>query len=161
MIRAAALTALVALVAVAWMALLPAAAVSQPLAFNHAKHGAVACDVCHRGARTGVEAGIPQVAMCQQCHATAPGGASTEVWDEATRRGTLAWVKVTQLPRHVYFSHQRHTAIGGLECASCHGGELRARTTPPGAAPVRLDMTTCLSCHRREGASEDCTGCHR
>lgn len=160
MIRLTGIAALIAIVAVGWMALLPAPAVSQPLAFDHARHRTTACDVCHRGARRDARAGIPQVALCQRCHATAPRSVSLQVWDEATRRGTLAWVTVTQMPLHVYFSHRRHTTIAGLDCVSCHG-DFRDRTTPPPAAPVRLEMDTCMSCHRREGASEDCTGCHR
>ena len=44
------LPAIVTLViAIAWILVLPEAPVAQPVAFNHAKHGAVACVVCHAG----------------------------------------------------------------------------------------------------------------
>jgi hypothetical protein len=58
------------------------------------------------------------------------------------------------------FSHRRHVTLAKLDCESCHG-KMRERMAPLGVAPVRLDMNTCLSCHRREGAAEDCAACHR
>jgi hypothetical protein len=137
----------------------PPASVRQPFAFPHAKHQAIGCTVCHRGAATAVHAGIPDMTLCTKCHATAPA-AAVAVWDGVVARKTAGWVQVTHVPQHVYFSHRRHTTIARLECTSCHG-EMRDRRTPPGTAPVRLVMTTCLSCHRHEGAAEDCAACHR
>lgn len=146
-------------VAAAWIAVLPQAPIRQPIAFPHAKHQTTGCTVCHRGSGTNVRAGIPDVAVCTKCHATAPAGTSG-VWDAAVSKKTIAWVQVTQVPDHVMFSHRRHTTLGGLHCESCHG-DMKERLTPPGRSPVRLNMTTCLSCHRREGAAEDCAACHR
>ncbi len=147
------------LVAAAWVVVLPPSPVGQPIAFPHAKHQTTGCTVCHRGGGTAARAGIPDVAVCARCHATAPAGTSA-VWEAALSRKTIAWVQVTQLPDHVMFSHRRHTRLGGLQCESCHG-DMKQRLTPPGRSPVRLDMTTCLSCHHREGAAEDCAACHR
>jgi hypothetical protein len=146
-------------VAAAWLAVLPAAAVRQPIAFPHAKHQTVACAVCHRGAATAERAGVPDIQLCAKCHATAPGSAGS-VWDAAVARKSIAWVQVTRVPPHVMFSHRRHTTIARLDCTSCHGA-MRTRTTPVGTAEVRLVMNTCLSCHRHEGAAEDCAACHR
>jgi hypothetical protein len=148
-----------ALAAVAWIVVLPEAAVRQPIAFPHAKHQTVGCTVCHKGAASSTHAGLPAISVCTNCHATAPANAAS-VWDAAVARKSIAWVQVTQVPTHVMFSHRRHTTLGRLDCASCHG-DMRGRATPPGTAPVRLVMTTCLSCHRREGAAEDCAACHR
>jgi menaquinone reductase, multiheme cytochrome c subunit len=141
---AAALVTVVA--ALGWIAAMPAAAIRQPVAFPHAKHNVVACAVCHRGVTTAARAGIPDATFCAKCHTTLPR--------------TIAWVQVTRIPSHVMFSHRRHVALAGLDCASCHG-EMREPRTPVGTAPVRLTMTTCLSCHRHEGAAEDCAACHR
>ena len=138
---------------------LPPASVSQPIAFPHAKHQAIDCTVCHRGAAAAVRAGIPEITVCAKCHATAPAGTAA-VWDGAVARKSVGWVQVTHVPEHVYFSHRRHTSLGRLECASCHG-DMRDRRTPPGTPQVQLVMTTCLSCHRHEGAAEDCAACHR
>jgi hypothetical protein len=145
--------------AAAWLVALPAAPVHQPIAFPHAKHQTVDCTVCHRGAASAVRAGIPDIHLCSKCHATPPGQ-SAAAWDAAVAGKAIAWVQVTHVPAHVMFSHRRHTAIGRLDCASCHG-QMRGRTTPPGSADVRLVMNTCLSCHRHEGAAEDCAACHR
>lgn len=146
-------------VAAGWLAILPAASVRQPIAFPHAKHQTVGCAVCHRGATTAAHAGIPQMSTCAKCHATAPAGTAA-AWDASVARKSIAWVQVTHVPPHVMFSHRRHTALGRLDCASCHG-DMRTRRTPVTAADVRITMTTCLSCHRHEGAAEDCAACHR
>lgn len=145
--RRALVTVLVAAAAaLLWIAALPPAAVSQPLAFPHARHQTVDCAVCHRGVTTQARAGIPDAAFCAKCHSALPR--------------TIAWVQVNTLPPHVMFSHQRHVTLARLDCASCHG-EMRERRTPPGAPAARIAMTTCLSCHRHEGAAEDCAACHR
>lgn len=102
--------------------------------------------VCHRGATTTARAGIPDAAVCAKCHTTTPG--------------SIAWIQVTHVPSHVMFSHRRHVTLARLDCVSCHG-EMRERRTPPGIAAVRLTMATCVSCHRHEGATEDCAACHR
>lgn len=140
----AALVAIVA--ALVWLAAMPAASIRQPIDFPHVKHQAVACTVCHRGAVTAARAGIPDAAFCAKCHSALPR--------------TIAWVQVTALPPHVMFSHRRHVTLARLDCTSCHG-EMRTRRSPPGAAQVQLTMTACLSCHRHEGAADDCAACHR
>jgi len=145
--------------AAAWLAAMPAAPVRQPIAFPHARHQSVECTVCHRGAESAARAGVPDIQLCAKCHATAPGP-SGAAWDAAVARKSIDWVQVTRVPPHVMFSHRRHTVIAGLDCASCHG-PMRGRTAPVGTADVRLVMNTCLSCHRHEGAAEDCAACHR
>lgn len=148
-------------VAAAWIAVLPSAPLRQPIAFSHAKHQTTGCVVCHKGAEAGTFAVIPDVALCARCHATAPPGTSA-VWDDAVaKKKAIGWVKVTtQMPSDVLFSHRRHTTLGGLQCESCHG-EMKSRSTPPVRTASRLTMTTCISCHQREGAAEDCAACHR
>jgi hypothetical protein len=148
-------------VAVVWVFALPTAPMAQPIAFNHAKHAGVGCILCHQGAATAARAGIPQSDTCTRCHATAPGrGISDAAWTGIASGKPIAWLRVTRLPDHVAFSHRRHTGPAQLACVSCHG-DMTLRTAPPARAAVRLEMTTCLSCHTREGASEDCAGCHR
>jgi hypothetical protein len=145
------------LVAAAWIVVLPPSPVRQPIAFPHAKHQGVACTVCHRGAATTAHAGIPSAAMCARCHSTIPGRATPS---PAQREPPIAWVQVTHVPDHVMFSHRRHVTLAKLDCESCHG-KMRDRMAPLGVAPVRIEMKTCLACHNREGASEDCAACHR
>jgi hypothetical protein len=147
-------------VAVGWVIALPPAALTQPIAFNHARHAAINCVVCHQGARSGARSGIPQGDTCGRCHATEPPGVSEAAWSDIAAGQKIPWLRLTRLPEHVAFSHRRHTGAAQLACESCHG-DMSRRTVPPARAPVRLVMDTCLSCHRREGASEDCAGCHR
>ena len=33
----------------------------------------------------------------------------------------IKWNKVHNLPDHVFFSHQQHVNVGGLQCQNCHG----------------------------------------
>jgi len=154
------LVSLALLVAAAWILVMPSLPIAQPAAFNHARHRAVACVNCHRGVESSARATLPAQADCARCHATAPPGIADAQWPLSDRTRPIVWVQVTRLPDHVMFSHRRHVVAGNLACASCHA-DIGQRTTPPGAAPVRLDMKACLSCHQREGASEDCDGCHR
>jgi hypothetical protein len=144
--RALTAIAVAVVAAAAWLLAAPPAPLRQPIAFPHAKHQAVACVVCHRGATATSRAGIPDATFCAKCHSTLPNA--------------IAWVQVTRIPPHVNFSHRRHVAIAHLDCTSCHG-EMRDRRTPVGTAAVQLTMTTCLACHRHEGAAEDCAACHR
>ena len=140
--------------------ILPAAPVTQALPFNHAKHAALTCAGCHAGIQTTPRAGFPPHEVCAKCHATAPASVASADWKQLQTTGVRFWKPVTSVPDHVMFSHRRHVALAGLACESCHG-DIGRRTTPPGRAPVRLVMDTCLACHRTEGASEDCAGCHR
>jgi hypothetical protein len=33
----------------------------------------------------------------------------------------IKWVKVHNLPDHVYFNHSQHVVAGGVDCKQCHG----------------------------------------
>lgn len=175
MTRALLLTAVVTMSAVIWITLLPPAAIRQPIPFDHSKHAEVSCVACHRGADRAASAGIPEVSTCLECHATPPraveqvlsagpplagSDARTPTWDELVRGAGPVWMRVSRLPDHVMFSHRRHVGAARLACDSCHG-DMRSRRAALTSAPLRLDMDACLSCHKNEGASEDCVACHR
>jgi len=36
-------------------------------------------------------------------------------------QGPIEWIRVHNLPDHVYFSHAQHVTVGKLECQQCHG----------------------------------------
>ena len=147
--------------ALVWVLLLPSVPVAQPLAFNHAGHQAIACATCHSGAETSARAGIPQGDVCLECHATAPKAAgAAALWPELARGRQIDWLRVTRVPDHVMFSHRRHVTLGRLACASCHG-EAGTSVTPPRRPPRRLQMSSCIGCHRQVNVSEDCASCHR
>jgi hypothetical protein len=160
MVRPVILGATALAVATGWVLVLPAASVTQPLAFNHAKHAEVACATCHSGVETRARATFPSGATCANCHATAPASVGQATRDAIQRQDPARWVPVTHLADHVMFSHRRHVTLGGLACESCHA-DIGQRTAPPPRRPMRLIMDTCLACQHREGASADCAACHR
>ncbi len=160
MARPLVLAVIVVAAGAGWMLLLPPAPAAQPVDFSHAKHRGMACAVCHRGAEVSARAGIPQGETCVKCHATAPRGTEAALWSDVERGGRLGWTRVTRVPDHVYFSHRRHVALAKLDCASCHD-DIGQRAAAPAGAPLRLDMDACLTCHKTEGASQDCASCHR
>ena len=167
MVRALILGATVLAVATLWVLVLPVGAVTQPLAFNHAKHAAVACATCHSGVETRARATFPTGATCAKCHATPPRSALTgqlvvsqKDWDAVQGPNPARWKPVTHLLDYVTFSHRRHVTQGGLACESCHA-DIGQRTVPPPRTPMRMRMDSCLACHQREGASADCAACHR
>lgn len=58
----------------------------------------------------------------------------------------IEWVKIHNLPDHVYFSHEQHVAVGQVQCQRCHGSvedmdEVYQFST--------LAMGWCVNCHRQ------------
>jgi hypothetical protein len=56
----------------------------------------------------------------------------------------------------VKFPHSPHIRAK-IDCAVCHGDMTKATTAD---RLVTHNMGTCLNCHRRYNASEDCAACH-
>ena len=60
-------------------------------------------------------------------------------------QGPIEWVKVHNLPDHVYYNHSQHVTVGELECQTCHGPveemDVVRQVTP-------LSMGWCINCHR-------------
>ena len=154
----------------------------QPIAFPHRVHAGdnrIACLYCHGAARTSRYAGIPSASLCTSCHdLLEKQTGEIERLKEAVQLGhPIAWVKVHNLPDHVYFNHSQHV-VSGVACQRCHGAVERmdrvAQTAP-------LTMGWCLDCHRSSAhlplsgwervvrgprerpsaaAGLDCAGCH-
>lgn len=145
----------------------PAPYVAQPLPFPHAEHVAlnVRCVSCHAGALDGPEARIPSTDICALCHRTDRDFPATppELAVFIASGREIPWQQVHKLPRHVYFSHRRHVALGEIECSTCHGN-LESAVEPVSRArfPGGFDgMMRCVDCHRQQGVSTDCLSCHR
>lgn len=139
--------------------------VKQPVEYNHRLHVGkleLACDLCHETSTSGEVAGLPPLSTCAACHEEANGTSAEEKKVvEAVRAGrAIPWVRLYELPRHVYFTHRRHVAIARITCERCHG-EMRAQARPPPAALVALGMSDCIECHGERGAGRDCATCHR
>ena len=135
---------------------------AQPIAFSHAIHAgdmALDCTHCHQYVEISRHPGLPSVATCMECHEFAATDRPeiqklTGYWQEGRE---VEWIKVYDLPWHVYFSHKRHVKAD-VDCANCHGDV----TVQMPIRQVRsLKMGWCVSCHRENAAPTDCWTCHK
>jgi hypothetical protein len=69
---------------------------------------------------------------------------TTEVKSEIY--GPIPWVRIHNLPDHVYFNHAQHVTVGKIECQQCHG-EVEAMKVLQQYSP--LSMGWCINCHRQ------------
>lgn len=78
-------------------------------------------------------------------------GLPGETWDPATANAKpIEWVKIHNLPDHVYFNHSQHVKAGQIACQKCHGeiqemGEVKQHSD--------LSMGWCINCHRETGVN--------
>ncbi|MDQ3279263.1 MAG: c-type cytochrome [Bacteroidota bacterium] len=141
----------------------------------HAGINQINCLYCHGSAWEGKHAGIPTLNICMNCHKSineyvqgpklmdedgkeingtaeikklyqyagfTPGPGA--VWDPAKAKSP-AWVKIHNLPDHVYFNHAQHTRVGGVPCQNCHGNIQEMDKVYQASA---LSMGWCINCHR-------------
>jgi hypothetical protein len=143
-----------------------AASHKQPITYNHQVHveeNDMECTDCHLYVETRARATIPNIEVCGECHSDEPMTESAEeqkVVDYVSRGEKIPWLKIYRVPSHVYFSHRRHTALGEIACATCHG-DMERMTTPPPKPAVPISMDRCMGCHEQNQVSNDCTRCHR
>jgi mono/diheme cytochrome c family protein len=159
---------------------------NQPIKFSHKLHAGknkIDCQYCHSSASKSKHAGIPSVNVCMNCHKGIKQGHNDEFtaeiqkiydaigFDPATssyienyEQKPIEWVKVHNLPDHVYFNHAQHVAVGGLQCQNCHGpvetyttGKIApvsdlAKVDLPGIIQLEkptLTMGWCIECHNK------------
>lgn len=138
----------------------------QPIKFSHKIHAGdneIACQYCHNTVEKSRHAGIPSVNICMNCHKGIQEGPTTgkteiaKIYDAAgfdpstgkydeSKANPLKWIKVYNLPDHVYFNHSQHVVVGKQDCANCHG-DVKAMTTVEQKNP--LTMKWCIECHRK------------
>lgn len=139
----------------------------------HAGVNQVNCLYCHGGAQESKHANIPSVNVCMNCHMGINEYAKgpklyredgTEVdgtaeiqklyqyagWDPSSKKYTgkgkpIEWIRIHNLPDHVYFNHAQHVNAGKVQCQTCHGeiqkmGEVYQSSD--------LSMGWCVNCHR-------------
>ncbi len=58
----------------------------------------------------------------------------------------VQWVKIHNLPDHVYFNHSQHVKVGKVQCQRCHG-QITEMDEVFQFAP--LSMGWCINCHRQ------------
>ena len=147
----------------------------QPIHYSHKIHSGtnkIDCKYCHSSARVSKHSGIPSLNVCMNCHrniAEYNGEEDIENgytkdfytkeikklyaavgWDEENQKYTgetqpVKWVRIHNLPNHVYFNHAQHVEIGEIQCQKCHGPveemEIMYQYSP-------LTMGWCIDCHR-------------
>jgi len=144
----------------------------------HAGLNQINCLYCHGAAQDSRHAMIPSVNVCMNCHMsiqeytgpqlydgngnevsgtneikklyeyagyTAKPGA---VWTPNANTKPIAWVKIHNLPDHVYFNHSQHIKVGGVACQTCHGEITKMDEVKQFA---NLSMGWCVNCHRNTG----------
>ena len=57
----------------------------------------------------------------------------------------IQWIRVHNLPDHVFFSHAQHVGIGKLDCAECHG---KVEEVYRIEQVTDMSMGWCIECHR-------------
>ena len=137
----------------------------QPIRFSHALHvgqNQIECQYCHTGVEKSRTANIPGTQICMNCHKYVQEGpkyGKAEIakiyeysgWDPNQTKFVRApknieWVKIHDLPDHVYFNHSQHVKVGGIKCQTCHG-KVEEYEVMKQFAP--LSMGWCINCHRQ------------
>ena len=137
----------------------------QPIQFSHKIHAGdheIACQYCHSSVEKSRHASVPSVNICMNCHKGIQKGAQygekeiakiyeaagfdpkTLSYDES-KQNPIKWIKVHNLPDHVYFNHSQHVVVGQIACETCHGN-VKEMTVAEQKAP--LTMKWCIECHR-------------
>ncbi len=140
----------------------------QPIWFSHKVHAGqngIDCEYCHVDARTSRHAGVPSLNVCMNCHSQVHKGSvsgekeiakiydylgynpKTMKYDKPAK--PIQWVKVHNLPDHVYFSHAQHVQAGKVECQECHGPVEKMNRVVEYKELAMGDF--CLDCHRKRG----------
>ena len=147
----------------------------QPIYYSHKVHAGtnqISCLYCHGGAQDSKHANIPSVNVCMNCHMaikeysgdpiTREDGSSVngsaEIkklyeyagWNPDLKKydkpgKPIEWIRIHNLPDHVYFNHSQHVKVGQQKCQTCHGN---IQEMPEVAQFAELSMGWCINCHR-------------
>lgn len=126
----------------------------QPVKFSHAVHSGqngTDCIYCHSSAQYSKSAGIPPENVCMNCHLLVRNGTRSgaieiaKVISAYDNTKPIEWIKVYNLPDHVFFSHAQHVSAGGISCQECHGNVEKMDVI---YQVPDLSMGWCLNCHR-------------
>lgn len=146
----------------------------QPIAFSHKLHAGtneIECQYCHSSAMVAKTPLIPSTNVCMNCHKyikKGPKYGETEIakiynaigWDKDNgvytgEEDPVKWVKVHDLPDHVYFNHAQHVNVAELECETCHGQVQEMEVVEQVSA---LTMGWCINCHNETEVKRDGNG---
>ena len=139
----------------------------------HAGINQINCLYCHGSAWESKHAAIPSINICMNCHkaistyekgpklyneegeeinGTAEieklykyaGFTPGQPWDPKNAK-PVEWVKIHNLPDHVYFNHSQHVNAGQVACQTCHGNIQEMDVV---SQKSDLSMGWCINCHR-------------
>lgn len=126
----------------------------QPIKFSHKVHAGdqgIDCMYCHTTVEHSKSAGIPPVNLCLNCHVLIREGTNSgrfeisKLIDAFENEERIEWIRIHNLPDHVYFNHAQHVNAGKLDCNQCHGPVETMHTV---RQVHDLSMGWCLDCHR-------------
>ena len=147
----------------------------QPIYYLHKVHAGtnqISCLYCHGGAQDSKHANIPSVNVCMNCHMAIKEykGDPIVMEDGKSVNGTaeiqklykyagwnpeikkydkpgqpIEWIRIHNLPDHVYFNHSQHVKVGKQVCQTCHGP---IQEMPQVYQYAELSMGWCINCHR-------------
>lgn len=127
----------------------------QPIKFSHKVHAGankIDCKYCHHTAEFGKSAGIPAMELCMNCHILVREGARSgkfeiaKVVEANETKKPVSWIRLHNLPDHVFFSHAQHVTVGKIDCKQCHGQVPEMDIMRQNAD---LSMGWCINCHRQ------------
>lgn len=147
----------------------------QPIFFSHKVHpgtNQISCLYCHGGAWESKHATVPSLNICMNCHMAIntyngeplyrEDGTAVDAnaqiqklysytgYDPKSGKYTepgkpIEWIKIHNLPDHVYFNHSQHVRAGKVQCQTCHGPIQEMNEVKQFA---ELSMGWCINCHR-------------
>jgi len=82
-------------------------------------------------------------AEIQKLYSYAGWNPDTKKYDKPGKQ--IEWVKIHNLPDHVYFNHSQHVKVGKQNCQTCHGN---IQEMPEVYQFTDLSMGWCINCHR-------------
>lgn len=126
----------------------------QPIKFSHkihVKENKIECIFCHNSPEYSRESGIPTTNVCLICHSKIKSGKMSgqfeinKIKDSFKNKKPIEWIKIHNLPDHVFFSHAQHVSVGKINCQTCHGAIEEMHITTQYST---LSMGWCVGCHR-------------
>jgi mono/diheme cytochrome c family protein len=140
----------------------------------HAGINQINCLYCHGSAWESKHAAIPSLNVCMNCHKSIStyekgpklynedgreingtaeiqklyqyaGYEPGKPWDPSKAK-PVEWVKIHNLPDHVYFNHAQHVNAGKVACQTCHGNIQEMDVV---SQQAELSMGWCINCHRQ------------
>jgi hypothetical protein len=96
---------------------------------------------CHKAFQSGPKYGKTEIAKIYNYLGYDP---ATDTYDKSKEK-PIEWIRIHNLPDHVYFNHAQHVTAGKVECQTCHG-PIETMEEVYQYAP--LSMGWCVNCHR-------------